>query len=91
MNSSLHGSCKFTKFYLIHANDNRGKGGSNEVSRHNNKFIQIVWFDMKHITFSQIQKPPGNVIWKMQMGEGRGSKQIDAMLSNEGRADAPFI
>ena len=76
---------------LVRTNDNRGKGGSNEVSRHNNKFIQIVRFDMKHITFIQILKPPGNAIGKMQMGEGRGSKQIDAMLSDEGRGDAPFI
>jgi hypothetical protein len=49
------------------------KGGSNEVSKHNNKFIHIVWFDMKHITFVQILKPPRNMIGKMQMGEGRGS------------------
>ena len=40
---------------------------------------------MKHITFIQILKPLGNTIGKMQMGEGRGSKQIDAMLSEEGR------
>ena len=69
----------------VRTNDNRGKGGSNEVSKHNNKFIQIVRFDMKHITYIQILKPPGNTIGKMQTGEGRGSKQIDAMLSDEGR------
>ena len=46
---------------------------------------------MKHITFIQILKPPGNAIGKMQMGEGRGSKQIDAMLSDEERGDTPFI
>jgi hypothetical protein len=46
---------------------------------------------MKHITFIQILKPPGDVIGKMQMGEGRGSKQIDAMLSDKERGDAPFI
>ena len=40
---------------------------------------------MKHITFIQILKPPGNAIGKMQTGEGRGSKQIDGMLSNEVR------
>ena len=75
----------------VRTNDNRGKGGSNEVSSHNNKFIQIVQFDMKHITFIQILKPLGNAIGKMQTGEGRGSKQIDAMLSDEGRGDTPFI
>ena len=48
--------------------------------------MQIVWFDMKHITFIHILKPPGNAIGKMQTGEGRGSKQIDAKLSDEGRA-----
>ena len=36
----------------------------------NNKFIQIVRFDMKHITFIQILKPASNVVGKMQMGEG---------------------
>ena len=40
---------------------------------------------MKHITFIQILKPLGNVIGKMQTGEGRGSKQIDVMLLDEGR------
>jgi hypothetical protein len=40
---------------------------------------------MKHITFIQILKPLGNAIGKMQTGEGRGSKQIDAMLSDERR------
>ena len=61
---------------LVRTNDNRGKGGSNEVSRHNNKFIQIVRFDMKHITFIQILKPPGNAIGKMQMSEGRGVSRL---------------
>ena len=60
----------------VRTNGNRGKGGSNGVSRHNNKFIQIVWFDMKHITFIQILKPPGNAIGKIQMGEGWG-EQVD--------------
>ena len=46
---------------------------------------------MKHITIIQILKPLGNVIGKMQMGEGRRSKQIDAILLDEGRGDAPFI
>ena len=36
----------------------------------NIKFIQIVWFDMKHITFIQILKLASNVVGKMQMGEG---------------------
>ena len=58
----------------VRTNGNRGKRGSNEVSRHNNKFIQIVQFDMKHITFIQILKPPGNAIGKMQTGEGRGEQ-----------------
>ena len=58
----------------VRTKDNRGKGGSNEVSRHNNKFIQIVQFDMKHITFIQILKPPRNMIGKMQMGEARGEQ-----------------
>jgi hypothetical protein len=57
----------------VRTNDNRGKG-SNEVSRHNNKFIQIVWFDMKHITFIQILKPLGNTIGKMQTGEAWGEQ-----------------
>ena len=56
----------------VRTNDSRGKEGSNEVSRTNNKFIQIVRFDMKHITFIQILKLPGTAIGKMQMGEGRG-------------------
>ena len=58
----------------VRTNDNQGKGGSNEVSKHNNKFIQIVRFDMKHITFIQILKPPGNMIGKMQTGERRGEQ-----------------
>ena len=61
---------------LVRTNDSQGKGESNEVSRHNNKFIQIVRFDMKHITFIQILKAPGNAIGKMQTGEGRG-EQVD--------------
>ena len=56
----------------VRTNDNLGKGGSNEVSRHNNKFIQIIQFDMKHITFIQILKPRRNVIGKMQTSEGSG-------------------
>ena len=78
----------------VRTNDNRGKGGSNEVSRHTNKFIQIVWFDIKDITFIQILKPPGNAIGKMQMGEGSGEpegRRLMQMLSDEGRGDAPFI
>ena len=59
---------------FVRTNDNHGKGGSYEVSRHNNKFIQIVWFDIKNITFIQILKPPGNMIGKMQTGEGRGEQ-----------------
>jgi hypothetical protein len=54
----------------VRLNDNRGNGGSNEVSKYNNKFIKIVQFDIKHITFIQILKPLGNVIGKMQTGEG---------------------
>ena len=38
----------------------------------NNKFIQIVRFDMKHVTFIQILKPAWNMVGEMQMGKGRG-------------------
>ena len=41
----------------------------------NNKFIQIVQFDMKHITFIQILKPASNMVGKMQTGEGRGEPE----------------
>ena len=37
---------------------------------HNNKFIQIVRFDMKHITFIQILKLASNVVGKMQRVRG---------------------
>ena len=73
---------------LVRINVNRNPQSNME---RNNKFIQIVWFDMKHITFIQILKSLGNAIGKMQTSEGRGSKQIDAMPSDEGRGDAPFI
>ena len=59
---------------LVRINDNRGEGKSYEISRHNNKFIQIVQIDMKHITFIYNLKPPGNAIGKMQMGEERGEQ-----------------
>jgi len=36
----------------------------------NNKFKQIVRFDMKHITFIQILKLASNTVGKMQTGEG---------------------
>ena len=36
----------------------------------NIKFIQIVRFDTKHITFIQILKPASNAVGKMQTGEG---------------------
>jgi hypothetical protein len=42
----------------------------------NNKFIQIVRFNMKHITFIQILKPASNVVGKMQTGEERGSQKV---------------
>ena len=61
----------------------------------NNKFIQIVRFDMKHITFIEILKPTSNAIGKMQTGEGRreieGRRLMQCALSDEGRGDAPFI
>ena len=52
----------------------------------NNKFIQIVWFDMKHITFILILKPASNVAGKMQMGEGEPKgRRLVQMLFDEGR------
>jgi len=61
----------------------------------NNKFIQIVRFDMKHVTFIQILKPAWNAVEKMQMGEGRGQPEgrwlMQCVLSDEGRGDTPFI
>jgi len=55
----------------------------------NNKFIQIVWFDMKHVTLIQILKPVWNMVGKMQTGEGRGEPEgrqlMQCALSVEGR------
>ena len=55
----------------------------------NNKFIQIVRFDMKHVTFIEILKPAWNAVGKMQMGEGRGEPEgrwfMQCVLSDEGR------
>jgi hypothetical protein len=52
---------------LVRINVNRDPQTSME---RNNKFIQIVRFDMKHITFIQIIKSASNVVGKMQMGSG---------------------
>jgi hypothetical protein len=41
----------------------------------NNKFIQIVRFDMKHVTLIQILKPAWNAVGKMQMGEESGEPE----------------
>ena len=62
---------------------------------HNNKFIQILQFDMKHVTLIQILKPAWNAIGKMQTGEGRGEPEgrrlMQCTLSDEERGHAPFI
>jgi hypothetical protein len=52
---------------LVRININRDPQTSME---HNNKFIQIVQFDTKHITFIQILKVASNTVGKMQTGEG---------------------
>ena len=43
----------------------------------------MIWYEAHYLYPDP--KTIGNVIRKMQMGEGRGSKQIDAMLSAKGR------
>ena len=74
---------------LVRINVNRNPQTSME---RNNKFIQIVRFDMKHITFIPILKPASNAVGKMQIGEGEPEgRQLMQMLSDEGRWDAPFI
>ena len=52
--------------------------------------MQIVWFDMKHITFIQILKPPGNMIGKMQTSEGRGD-QADCMQCYRTREEGMLL
>ena len=71
---------------LVRINVNRDPQTSME---RNNKFIQIVWFDMNHVTFIQILKLAWNVVGKMQTGEGRGEPEgrrlMQCTLSDEGR------
>ena len=59
----------------------------------NNNFIQIVQFDMKHITFIQILKPAWNAVRKMQMGDRRVELEGRRLMQcyGCGKGDALFI
>ena len=48
MNSSLHGSCKFNKFYLIHANKRRAMQSHYSVSSNYYQYILVLTTDDEH-------------------------------------------
>ena len=77
---------------LVKINVNRDPQTS---MQRNNKFIQIVRLDMKHVTLIEILKPAWNVVGKMQTGEGGGKLEgrhlMQCTLLDERRGDAPFI
>jgi hypothetical protein len=45
MNSSLHGSCKFNKFYLIHANKRRALQSYYSMSSNYYQYILVLTID----------------------------------------------
>jgi len=76
---------------MISVRINVNQDPQTSMERHN-KFIQIVQFDMKYITFIQILKPASNMVGKMQTGQGElEGRRLMQMLSDEGRGDTPFI